>query len=65
MAATPITETPVAAPPPGGTGAGGRNQRSMSMFDPAILRRAVGDSFAKLDPRLMARNPVKIGRAHV
>ncbi|MDQ1567286.1 MAG: potassium-transporting ATPase ATP-binding subunit, partial [Actinomycetota bacterium] len=28
------------------------------MFDPAILRRAVGDSFRKLDPRLMARNPV-------
>ena len=29
-----------------------------SLFDPAILRRAVGDSFVKLDPRLMARNPV-------
>src|SRR3954470_17793282 len=29
-----------------------------SMFDPAIMRRAVGDSFRKLDPRLMARNPV-------
>jgi K+-transporting ATPase ATPase B chain len=28
------------------------------MFDPAILSRAVGDSFRKLDPRLMARNPV-------
>src|SRR5437879_8326448 len=28
------------------------------MFDPAILRRAVCDSFVKLDPRLMARNPV-------
>jgi K+-transporting ATPase ATPase B chain len=28
------------------------------MFDPAILHRAVGDSFRKLDPRLMARNPV-------
>src|SRR3954466_5882721 len=29
-----------------------------SMFDPAIMRRAVGDSFAKLNPRQMARNPV-------
>jgi K+-transporting ATPase ATPase B chain len=28
------------------------------MFDPAIVRRAVGDSFRKLDPRQMARNPV-------
>src|SRR3977135_2026770 len=28
------------------------------MFDPAILRRAVGDSIRKLNPRLMARNPV-------
>jgi K+-transporting ATPase ATPase B chain len=29
-----------------------------SLFDPAILRRAVRDSIAKLDPRLMVRNPV-------
>ncbi|MDQ6840227.1 MAG: potassium-transporting ATPase subunit KdpB [Actinomycetota bacterium] len=28
------------------------------MFDPAILRRAVGDALRKLDPRQMARNPV-------
>jgi len=28
------------------------------MFDAAIVRRAVGDSFAKLNPRQMARNPV-------
>jgi K+-transporting ATPase ATPase B chain len=28
------------------------------MFDPAILRRAVIDSFKKLNPRQMARNPV-------
>ena len=28
------------------------------MFDPALLKRAVGDSFRKLDPRQMARNPV-------
>ena len=29
-----------------------------SLFDPAIMRRAVGDSFVKLDPRQMMRNPV-------
>ena len=29
-----------------------------SMFDPAIVRRAIVDSFVKLDPRQMARNPV-------
>jgi len=29
-----------------------------SMFDPAIMRRAAVDSVKKLDPRLMARNPV-------
>ncbi len=28
------------------------------MFDPAIMKRAVGDSFNKLSPRQMARNPV-------
>ena len=29
-----------------------------SLFDPAIVRRALGDSLRKLDPRLMVRNPV-------
>ena len=29
-----------------------------SLLDPEILRRAAVDSFAKLDPRRMARNPV-------
>jgi potassium-transporting ATPase ATP-binding subunit len=33
-------------------------RRSSSLFDRAILGRAVKDSFVKLDPRLMARNPV-------
>src|SRR5437762_8126245 len=28
------------------------------MFDPALMKRAVGDSIRKLDPRQMARNPV-------
>ena len=29
-----------------------------SLFDPAIVARAIGDSFRKLDPRLVAKNPV-------
>jgi K+-transporting ATPase ATPase B chain len=29
-----------------------------SLFDPAIVRRAIGDSFRKLDPRMVAKNPV-------
>jgi K+-transporting ATPase ATPase B chain len=29
-----------------------------SMFDPKILRRAIVDSFRKLDPRRQVRNPV-------
>src|SRR3982074_3017477 len=39
-----------------GTHQGGA--RKQSMFDPAILRRAVGDAIRKLDPRQMWRNPV-------
>jgi K+-transporting ATPase ATPase B chain len=30
----------------------------LSLFDPNILRRAFGDSFAKLSPRRMMKNPV-------
>ncbi|HSF43936.1 MAG TPA: potassium-transporting ATPase subunit B, partial [Thermoanaerobaculia bacterium] len=33
-------------------------RRKTSLFDPGILRRAVADSFRKLHPRLMVRNPV-------
>jgi K+-transporting ATPase ATPase B chain len=29
-----------------------------SIWDPQILRRAIGDAFVKLNPRTMARNPV-------
>ncbi len=35
-----------------------RPRRAASLFDPAITRRAIGDSFKKLDPRLQAKNPV-------
>jgi len=52
------TEVLLPAPPPAGAVPPKRSKRATSMFDRAILRRAVRDSFAKLDPRLMARNPV-------
>src|SRR5215813_1731636 len=32
--------------------------RKKSLADSAILSRAIADSFRKLDPRLMAKNPV-------
>ncbi len=32
--------------------------KDMSLFDPAIISPAVVDSFRKLDPRLLAKNPV-------
>ena len=35
-----------------------RVAKRTSLFEPAILKRAVGDSFVKLDPRTMMRNPV-------
>src|ERR1700682_1796406 len=28
------------------------------LFDPPIVKRAIGDSFRKLDPRMVAKNPV-------
>jgi K+-transporting ATPase ATPase B chain len=43
--------------PPGETKAE-RVRASTSMLDPAIMRRAIVDSFAKLNPRSMMRNPV-------
>ncbi|MGH7980669.1 MAG: potassium-transporting ATPase subunit KdpB, partial [Limisphaerales bacterium] len=32
--------------------------KSVSIFDPRIIWPAIGDAFKKLDPRLMAKNPV-------
>ena len=31
---------------------------SRSIFDPAIVKPAIGSAFAKLDPRVQVRNPV-------
>src|SRR5215475_7792992 len=35
-----------------------RPSGAKSLFDPAIMKRATLDSFVKLDPRQMTRNPV-------
>jgi K+-transporting ATPase ATPase B chain len=35
-----------------------RRRRSRPLFDPPIVRRAIRDSFAKLNPRTMVKNPV-------
>jgi potassium-transporting ATPase ATP-binding subunit len=35
-----------------------RGTRARPLFDPEILRRAVKESFVKLNPRLVAKNPV-------
>ena len=32
--------------------------RTISIWDPAIVRQAIADSFRKLDPRLQIKNPV-------
>ena len=35
-----------------------RRKGDISIFDPTIIRRAIPDSFKKLDPRVQIRNPV-------
>jgi potassium-transporting ATPase ATP-binding subunit len=35
-----------------------RGVRARPLFDPEILKRAIRESFVKLDPRVVARNPV-------
>ena len=50
--------TTTSAPPRPQSRSAGRSKRATSLFAPALLRRAVGDSMRKLDPRVMARNPV-------
>jgi len=48
----------VLVPPPESRPPKVRTRPGRSVFDAAILRRAVGDAFVKLDPRHMMRNPV-------
>src|SRR5262245_42271596 len=51
---TTPTQTPSRAPGP----VSAARTAPRSLFDPEILRAAVGPSFAKLDPRKQLRNPV-------
>src|SRR5579883_2057139 len=39
-------------------GEGRRHSRAISLWDPAIARRAAGEACRKLDPRVQVRNPV-------
>jgi K+-transporting ATPase ATPase B chain len=57
---TSPTTQPPAAPRAATSDAGHRPQtsRARPLFDPAIVRRAIGDAFVKLNPRHMVRNPV-------
>src|SRR5262245_3637978 len=43
---------------PEGTQLLSKGVRARPLFDPAILKRATKDSFVKLNPRLVAKNPV-------
>lgn len=54
------TQMKASAPHPGGAPTGYHKPKNAprSLFDPAIVNRALGDSFKKLDPRLVAKNPV-------
>ncbi len=53
------TMSPPSAPTPG-AGSAEKVRKSTSMFDPSIMRRAIGDSFRKLNPRHLAKNPVML-----
>jgi K+-transporting ATPase ATPase B chain len=55
------TDTLAPPPPPPTVPAATGNERKSkrtSLFEPAIVRRAIVDSFKKLNPRTQARNPV-------
>ena len=53
-----LTVTPEPVVPESTSASSRRTAATSSLFDPTIMRRAVGDAFRKLDPRQMARNPV-------
>jgi K+-transporting ATPase ATPase B chain len=57
MSSTPESSTDL-APPPETRPPKVRTKPGPSLFEPTIVRRAVRDSFGKLDPRAQARNPV-------
>src|SRR5215475_14997915 len=55
---TDIDTDPVAPGPEAPVGGSKARAKQASLFDRAILRPATVDSFRKLHPRLMVRNPV-------
>src|SRR5579875_1946230 len=54
------TETPTTPQPqePQEEVQSSRRKGDLSIFDPKIVRQAIGESFKKLDPRVQLRNPV-------
>jgi K+-transporting ATPase ATPase B chain len=57
MSVTPEIEASV-VPPPETRPPKVRTKAAVSLFEPTIVRRAVGDALVKLDPRQQIRNPV-------
>src|ERR1700676_2052402 len=55
---TNLTGGTVTAPPPETRPPKVRTKPGTSLFEPAIVRRAVRDALIKLDPRQQLRNPV-------
>src|ERR1043166_967065 len=49
---TPVADSPEISILPA------KKRRSRPLFDPPIVRRAIADSFRKLNPVTMAKNPV-------
>src|SRR3984893_6164504 len=44
--------------PPPATGGSAQTRQRTSLFEPTIVRRAIGESFIKLNPRTEAKNPI-------
>ena len=54
-----LQDPPLQTPPQDSASLGlSRGKRARPLFDPPIVRRAVFDSFIKLNPRTLAKNPV-------
>ena len=62
MSERAVPAQPTATEPPAQAGTGRppkvRTRPTTSLFEPSILRRAVGQAFVKLDPRMMVHVPV-------
>jgi potassium-transporting ATPase ATP-binding subunit len=54
----PTQATQADSPSPAVPDSRGRERQATSLFEPAIVKRAIGDAFKKLNPRSEARNPI-------